>query len=100
MFMLSTDTADTRILGYTLNSSVGMEVFDTMEEVLQSVHGIPVDQLCWASLADALIDLTWRQEQWGEGTISQTISYWGDGHVQRTTVNNPMGVRLEWDDVL
>jgi hypothetical protein len=100
MFMLSTDTADTRILGYTLRSSVGSQVFGSMEDVLQSVHGVPVDQLCWASLADALIDLTWRQEQWGEGTISQTISYWGDGHVQRTTVNNPQGVRLEWDDVL
>jgi hypothetical protein len=100
MFMLSTDTADTRILGYTLNSSVGMEVFDTMEEVLLSVHGVPADQLCWASLADALIDLTWRQEQWGEGTISQTLGYWGGDGVRRITINNPMGARLEWDDVL
>ena len=100
MFTLSTDTVGNRIVGYTLNSSVGMEVFDTMEQVLQSVHGVPVDQLCWASLADVLIDLTWRQEQWGEGTISQTVSYWADGEVKRITVPHPMGERLEWDDVL
>ena len=100
MFTLSTNTVGNRIVGYTLNSSVGMEVFDTMAEVLRSVYGIPADQLCWASLADALIDLTWRQDQWGKGTISHTVSYWADGEVKRITVPNPMGERLEWDDVL
>ena len=100
MFTLTTDTVGNRIAGYTLNSSAGMEVFDTMAEVLRSVYGIPADQLCWASLADALIDLTWRQEQWGTHTISQTVSYWADGEVKRITVPNPKGERLEWDDVL
>ncbi len=99
MFTLTTDTADRRILGYTLRGFDAPETFPTMEAVLARVQDVPVSECCWASLADALIDLTWRQEQWGEGTISQTISYWGDGGVKRTTVNNPQGVRLEWDDV-
>ena len=99
MFTLTTDTAGRKILGYTLRNAGNARCFATMEDVLLHVQDVPVDQLCWASLADALIDLTWRQGQWGEGTISQTISYW-DGVVKRTTVNNPNGVRLEWDDLL
>lgn len=97
---LTTDTADRRILGYTLRSPEGSQVFQTMQDVLLAVQDVPADQLAWASLADALIDLTWRQDQWGEGTISQTVSYMKEGKVAKTTVNNPQGVRLEWDDVL
>ena len=99
MFTLSTDTVGNRIAGYTLHSSQGSEVFPTMQAVLDRIQDVPVAQCCWASLADALIDLTWRQDQWGEGTISQTVTYW-DGEVKRTTVNHPHGVRLEWDDIL
>jgi hypothetical protein len=68
--------------------------------VLHRVRNVDVHQCVWASLADALIDLTWRQEQWGEGTISQTISYWGGSYIRRQVVNNPNGTRLQWDDVL
>lgn len=99
MFTLSTDTVGNRIAGYTLHSSQGSEVFPTMQAVLDRIQDVPVAQRCWASLADALIDLTWRQDQWGEGTISKTVTYW-DGEVKRTTVNHPHGVRLEWDDIL
>ena len=100
MFTLSTDTAGSRILGYTLRGQGEAQTFPTMQDVLLAVQDVPAEQCVWASLADALIDLTWRQDQWGEGTVSHKISYWGNGRVQRTTVNNPMGVRLEWDDVL
>jgi len=99
MFTLTTDTADRRILGYTLRSPEGAQVFQTMQDVLLAVQDVPGDQLAWASLADALIDLTWRQDQWGEGTISQTVTVWQDGQAKRVTVNNPHGVRLDWEDV-
>lgn len=99
MFTLTTDTVGNRIAGYTLRGEGESQVFSTMQDVLLSIQDVPVDQCCWASLADALVDLTWRQDQWGEGTISQTITYWADGEVKKTTVNNPQGVRLEWDEV-
>ena len=98
MFTLTTDTVGNRIAGYTLRSLEGSEVFSTMQDVLLRVQDVPTAKCVWASLADALIDLTWRQDQWGEGTISQTVTYW-DGEVKKTTVNNPQGVRLSWDDV-
>lgn len=100
MFTLTTDTVADRIAGYTLHSSEGSEVFPTMKAVLDRIQDVPVSQCCWGSLADALIDLTWRQEQWGEGTISQTVTVWDNGRVKRVTVNNPHGVRLDWEDVL
>ena len=99
MFTLTTDTADTRILGYTLRGEGEAQTFPTMQDVLLAVQDVPAEQCVWATLADALIDLTWRQEQWGEGTIRQTVRYWADGEIKRTTVNNPQGVRLSWDDV-
>ena len=99
MFTLTTDTVGNRIAGYTLRGEGEAQAFKTMEDVLLAVQDVPAAQCVWASLADALIDLTWRQDQWGEGTISQTIGYWADGEVKKTTVNNPQGVRLSWDDV-
>lgn len=100
MFTLTTDTVGNRIAGYTLRGPEGAEVFSTMHDVLLRVADVPAAQCVWASLADALIDLTWRQDQWGDFTTSQTVSYWADGEVKKTTVNHPQGQRLEWDDVL
>ena len=94
MFTLTTDTVGSRIAGYTLRGCDLVETFPTMQDVLLAVQDVPAAQCVWASLADALIDLTWRQDQWGEGTMSQTVRYWADGEVKKTTVNNPEGVRL------
>ncbi len=100
LFTLTTDTADERILGYTLRGGKANETFPTMEAVLARVQDVPAGQCCWATLEDALIDLTWRQEQWDEDTISKTVRYWSLGEVRQTTINNPQGVRLDWDDIL
>ena len=100
MYTLSTDTAGQEILGYTLRTPDGnAETFSNMEEVTQRIKGVDSHLCCWASLADALIDLTWRQEQWGD-VGSRTISYWGGGFVRRQVVPNPNGTRLEWDDIV
>ena len=100
-FLLQTDEVGSRIAGYTLTTPNGSFTYKTMEEVLAAVQDVPVEDCVWFSLADALIDLTWRQEQWGEGTTSQSIRYWDHlaGGAKRIDVSNPQGEKIHREEV-
>lgn len=92
MFLLQTDEANERIYGYTLHTPSGeRERFSTMQEVLARVSHIPVGECCWYSLVDALIDLSWRDDQWGQFTVSQRVHYWDHrvAKVRACTVSKP-----------
>ncbi len=100
-FFLQTDEIGNHIAGYTLLSPDGAFIYKTMEEVLAAVQDVPVEDCVWFSLADALVDLTWRQEQWGEGTTSQSIGYWDHlaGEAKRIEISNPQGERIHREEV-
>ncbi len=100
-FLLQTDEIGDRIAGYSLFGPEGVKTFETMEEVLLSIQDVPVADCAWFSLADALVDLTWRQDQWGEGTTSQTVTYWDHaaGEAKRINVSNPHGERIHRSEI-
>lgn len=86
MFMLTTDTAADKVLGFTLYSEGSLlnqqpQTFKTMDDVLAYLDGkAEPGDCCWWTFRDALDYHRLTPEAWGAFTTSKVMNVWN--HVE------------------